>query len=585
VGVIDTGVDYTHEDLADNMWRNAKETNCSDGIDNDGNGHVDDCYGINSITGSGDPMDDHYHGTHCAGTIGARGNNGKGVVGVTWITKIMALKFLDSFGSGWTSDAIECINYAIGVKKRDAIGKLILSNSWGCQGNGCYSQALYDAIKTAQANNVLFIAAAGNSSVDTEGDPHYPSSFNLPNIISVGASDPYDKKAWFSNYGAQSVDIFAPGENIYSCKPGNSYQYLSGTSMATPHVAGACAIVWARFPGQSALGVKGIVLNGSEDGRATPKPFFRGKCVTEGRLNLLNSIKSPAIQNDPAIFSVTPNRVDIGQKVEIEGVRFGTTPGSLIFEGIIFPEINIVSWTNRKIVAEIPTDIPAGWGRLKVSTPAGTSRGAAFFRGAVEALVGRTVIPRGWATSAQIGNDLWLIGGQASWGTTGTVERYNMLTNRSVIDSSWYMPVAATMSGAAAIGKKVYVVGGLNWDTGEYLDNLQIFDTTTGRWTQGRPFEVHLVQTAVAASNGKLYINPPYGKQCYEYNPSTDMWIDKADRPTATAYAAAVTTSTGRILVMGGFSSSLPSGEKTDVFTVSGYTGNNYSNGIWKVRK
>lgn len=358
VGVIDTGVDYTHEDLADNMWRNVKETNCSDGIDNDGNGYVDDCYGINSITGSGNPMDDQYHGTHCAGTIGARGNNGKGVVGVTWVTKIMALKFLDSSGSGWTSDAIECINYAIAVKKRDAIGKLILSNSWGCTGGGCYSQALYDAIKMAQANNVLFIAAAGNSSVETDVIPNYPSSFNLSNIISVGASDPYDKKAFFSNQGAQSVDIFAPGENIYSCKPGNSYQYLSGTSMATPHVAGACALVWARFPGQSALGVKGIVLNGSEDGRATPKPFFRGKCVSEGRLNLLNSIKSPVIQNDPAIFSVTPNRADIGQKVEIEGVGFGNTPGSLILEGMVFPATSIVSWTKRKIVAEIPTDIP-----------------------------------------------------------------------------------------------------------------------------------------------------------------------------------------------------------------------------------
>jgi subtilisin family serine protease len=556
VAVIDTGVDYNHDDLKPNMWRNAKETNCSDGIDNDGNGYVDDCYGINAITGSGNPMDDHYHGTHCAGTIGARGNNGAGVAGVAWITKIMALKFLNSSGSGYTSDAIECINYAIAIKKRDKIGKMILSNSWG---GGSYDQALYDAIKNAQTNNILFIAAAGNSNVDADASPNYPSAYDLSNIIAVGASDAYDMRASFSNYGAKSVDIFAPGVNIYSTKPGNSYQYLNGTSMATPHVAGACALIWTRFPTQSALGVKAIALNGSEDGRATPAPYFKRLCVTEGRLNLQNSLKS-AIQNDPAIFSVTPNRAGAGQNVEIQGIGFGTTPGSLIFEGVTFPSTSIVSWANTKIVAKIPANCPAVWGRLKVSNAGGVSRGAVFLKGSFEAQVGQTLIPRGWGTSAQIGNNLWLIGGAASWGMTGLVERYNMATNRSVIDSFWSLPVLATNAGAAAIGNKIYVVGGYDSNTYKDINNLQIFDTLTEKWTQGKPVPITIYQPAVAVANGKLYVmggrngSSYYSlKSCYEYDPSTNAWTQRADLPTATAYAGAVTTSTGKILVMGGF--------------------------------
>lgn len=554
VAVIDTGVDYTHEDLSANMWRNSKETNCSDGIDNDGNGYVDDCYGINSITGGGNPMDDHGHGTHCAGTIGAKGNNGKGVAGVAWITKIMALKFLGSSGSGYTTDAIECINYAISIKKRDKLSKMILSNSWG---GSEYTQALYDAIQAAQSNNILFVAAAGNNYQDSDIYPAYPATYNLPGIISVGASDSYDQKPSFSNWGAQSVDIFAPGYNVYSCKPGNSYQYMSGTSMATPHVAGASAIIWTKFPTQSALGVKAIVLNGAEDGRATPAPYFEAKCVTEGRLNLLNSVNS-AIQNNPAIFSITPYRADTGQTITIEGVRFGGTRGTLKVGSVSFPSTSIVSWADGKIVAKVPANCPAGFGRLQVTTAGGVSRGAVFFKGSFEAQVGQTLIARGWGASAQIGNDLWLIGGGTYWGMTGTVERYNMSINRSVVDSGWSMPVLATNAGAAAIGNKIYVVGGLDWNTSQSLSNLQIFDTTTGKWTQGRKLPVALQQPAVAAYNGKIYaMGGGNGlsnlNSCYEYNPSTNAWTTKANLPTATSYAGAVTTASGRILVIGGF--------------------------------
>lgn len=218
IGVIDTGVDYTHEDLTANMWMNLSEVP-GNGIDDDGNGYIDDIYGINSITGSGDPMDDNGHGTHVSGTIGAVGDNGKGIAGVSHQVKIMALKFLNSEGSGYTSDAIECIQYAVNMKSKD-INIKGTNNSWG---GGGYSQSLYDAIKALRDNDILFSAAAGNSSTDNDSKPFYPASYDLDNIISVAATDHNDNLASFSNYGATSVDVAAPGVNILSTLPGGGY--------------------------------------------------------------------------------------------------------------------------------------------------------------------------------------------------------------------------------------------------------------------------------------------------------------------------------------------------------------------------
>lgn len=217
VGVIDTGVDYNHEDLSENMWVNPNEI--FDGIDNDGNGYIDDIYGINAITGSGNPMDDNGHGTHVAGTIGAVRNNGKGITGVSNNLKIMALKFLNSSGSGTSSDAIECMQYVVNMKSR-GINIKVTNNSWG---GGGFSQALYDAIKALRDNGILFTAAAGNSSSDNDSKPFYPASYDLQNIISVAATDHNDNLASFSNYGVTSVDVAAPGVNILSTLPGGSY--------------------------------------------------------------------------------------------------------------------------------------------------------------------------------------------------------------------------------------------------------------------------------------------------------------------------------------------------------------------------
>ncbi|MEA3419093.1 MAG: S8 family serine peptidase [Campylobacterota bacterium] len=222
VAVIDTGVDYLHEDIAGNMWKNTNEIP-DNGIDDDNNGYIDDAYGINAVNNSGDPMDilaeDGGHGTHVAGTIAAVGDNGKGVVGVSWNARIMALKFL-STGGGSTSDAIECLEYVI-AQKNAGVNIVATNNSWG---GGGYSPALKDAIQATNNLGILFTAAAGNGGEDRRGDnndayPHYPSSYDLPGVISVAATDQNDALASFSNYGVTSVDLSAPGTNILSTTP------------------------------------------------------------------------------------------------------------------------------------------------------------------------------------------------------------------------------------------------------------------------------------------------------------------------------------------------------------------------------
>ena len=251
VGVIDSGVDYNHPDLAGNMWTNLGEI-AGDGIDNDSNGYIDDVRGWDFAYNDNDPMDVDGHGTHVAGTIAATGNNSVGVIGVAWNkAKIMPLRFLDDSGSGATSNAILAIDYAT------ANGVKLTNNSWG---GLFYSQALYDAIETAGEQGALFVAAAGNESRNTDLVPAYPASYDLPNIISVASTDDNDKLSYFSNYGANTVDLAAPGEGIYSTTPGGNYDTYSGTSMASPHVTGAAALIMAKDPSLTAPQVKDTLL-------------------------------------------------------------------------------------------------------------------------------------------------------------------------------------------------------------------------------------------------------------------------------------------------------------------------------------
>lgn len=270
VAVIDTGADYNHPDLAQNIWTNPKEIP-GNGIDDDGNGYVDDVHGWNFISNTNDPMDDNGHGTHCAGVIGAVGNNGVGISGVNQKVKIMPLKVLGKDGNGDMASIIKAFAYA------RTMGANVISCSWG---GTTRSEALGDAVSQT---SLPVVCAAGNSGVNTDIIAQYPSCFDSPQIISVAASDAKDGIPSYSNYGPTSVDVAAPGDWILSTYPtalGYDYIKMKGTSMATPQVSGLAALLLSVNPSLSTDQIKQLILNNADQ-----VPAFSGKVVSGGRIN------------------------------------------------------------------------------------------------------------------------------------------------------------------------------------------------------------------------------------------------------------------------------------------------------------
>jgi subtilisin family serine protease len=287
VAVIDSGVDYTHPDLAANIWKNTGEI-AGDGKDNDNNGYIDDVVGWDFANNDNNPVDDNGHGTHCAGTIGAVGNNGIGVAGVMWTARIMPLKFLDAGGSGYTDDAVSAVLYA------NSNGAHVISNSWG---GGGYSQSLKDAIDQSTA---VVACAAGNSRRNINNVPFYPASYTSPQIIAVAATDDNDDLASFSNYGTVSVDVAAPGVDIVSTYKGGLYARMSGTSMANPHVAGLAGAIQALYPEMTNLQIKERIMDSVDQDAALAR-----KVASGGRINAYNALVSTSIVPPTAGFTVS----------------------------------------------------------------------------------------------------------------------------------------------------------------------------------------------------------------------------------------------------------------------------------------
>jgi subtilisin family serine protease len=371
VGVIDTGIDYTHPDLLFNIWIHQDEippdlrdqlhdvegdgritfrdlnspvnaafvqdmngngvidpydllndSRWVTGTDTAGNGFIDDLFGWNFVSNTNDPFDDNGHGTHVAGTIGALGNNSGGVAGVNWNVKLMGLKFLGAGGGGTTANAVAAVNYATLMANRGENIRLT-NNSWG---GGAFSEALQNAIAASGEADMLFVAAAGNSGRDTDETPYFPASYDLDNVITVAATDRNDQLAWFSNYGSGSVHLGAPGVHIMSTSHGGTYRSLNGTSMAAPHVAGVAALAWSHAPDANYQEIRDAMLAGVD-----PVEALEGITLSGGRLNARSTLDAfPSDVGDTLatagptrLVSPAPGDYYITSNVEIGDGQFG----------------------------------------------------------------------------------------------------------------------------------------------------------------------------------------------------------------------------------------------------------------------
>ena len=328
VGVIDSGTQLNHPDLVDNLWVNPLEV-ADNGIDDDGNGLIDDVHGYDFYAFDSDPADEHGHGTHVAGTVGAVGNNGIGVVGVSWRARLMTLRFLGPSGSGPTSAAINCIYYA---RSQLLAGEPVrlTNNSWGGSGN---SSSLLNAINAAGNSGQLFVVAAGNDNLNIDVNPVYPAAFSTVHSLCVANLTRTGARNGTSNYGATRVDIGAPGTTILSTYPGSQYAYLSGTSMASPQVAGAAAILFSLAPNASVADVKAWIMDSGH-----PQPSMNGITVTGDRLDLFNAIEEAGMRvadSDPDVDEIvsSPPTTFV---IDLTGVVDGSTvqPGDLLVNGI-----------------------------------------------------------------------------------------------------------------------------------------------------------------------------------------------------------------------------------------------------------
>lgn len=278
VAVLDSGVDYTHSDLQNNIW--VRPDNIKQYQDRH-LGLIEDLHGYNAVENTGDPMDENGHGTHCAGIIGAEGGNEIGISGVNWKVKIMPLKFMNAGGFGTSKDAIEAINYVID-RKRAGVNVRVISASWG---TSMPSRALEEAIRKAHEAGILFVAASGNDGANTDHFPQYPAGYDLGNLISVAALNRKDELASFSNYGAKRVHLAAPGANILSTWLGDDYEEHSGTSMATPMVSGIAALVLSKRPQLSVDELRSTLLKSVDK-----IPHLDGKVSTGGRISAARAV-------------------------------------------------------------------------------------------------------------------------------------------------------------------------------------------------------------------------------------------------------------------------------------------------------
>lgn len=544
IGIIDSGIDYQHEDLAGNMWHNPRETP-GNGLDDDGNGCVDDYYGISVIGNqnpTGDPMDTNGHGTMCAGVIGAVGNNNLGLAGINWQVKLMALK--TNFDD---SASISCLEYAIDQKITRGQNIVALNCSWG--GEGSPNPVLEDAIEAAGNAGIIVVASAGNNGKNNDTVPFYPASYRLENMIAVAASQRHDElvtrtdASWASNYGFRNVDLAAPGLEIPSTNINHSYtSSFTGTSAAAPHVTGTLGLLAQVYPSDTVTERKKRVLYGVDF-----LPGLAGKCVTGGRLNIFNALQ-PEVLDKPCLDSVIPETGLVPDAViTVQGSRFGADPGKLVFTNLSSKETEafVTNWGSESITARVP----AGTGRYIIVRNAAGLTSANYFTG-----TGWVTLPdppngvfSGTAVACQ--GKIYLFGGLRSGGANqGDALCFDCQTETWTTLAS--LPTPRSGLAVVELNGKIYCIGG---SRGSAFATVEAYDIVTNTWdTNLAPLPTALSYCRGASIGGKIYVtNDNY---TYAYDPAANQWTQKASIPEGGRTYHGCVALGGKLYILGGYS-------------------------------
>ncbi len=487
VAVLDTGVDYNHPDLAANIWTNSGEI-AGNGIDDDGNGYIDDIRGWDFANGDNNPMDDNNHGTHAAGTVGAVGNNALGVVGVNWSVKIMPLKIIDSTGSGWTSDAVQGLDYAVnkGVK--------VSSNSWG---GGPANFALANALDRARTAGHIFVAAAGNSGLDLDTGPEYPASYSTSynNVVTVASINSSDQLASNSNYGVNSVTLAAPGVSILSTIPGGGYGLYSGTSMATPHVAGAIALYWASHPTETYTQVINKLKSSVDPVAGLATKVQTGGVLNVGAMFVGQSPPPPAVAPGPVVTGATYNGTP---NVNLNRVRFTFDRA---VDPATFTAADVASFTgpNGTITTTYTVAAVAGTGNTQFDVSFGTQTASGNYTMVIgpniRDMSGNPMNQDGDGTNGEATQDqytaagTWFVSGPRVTGSTYSgsanfsINKVRLTFDRAIDPATFTSADVASFTGPSGAITTTYTVAAVSGSGNTQFDVSFGAQTATGTYT------------------------------------------------------------------------------------------------------
>ncbi|MGE4557366.1 MAG: S8 family serine peptidase [Desulfovibrionaceae bacterium] len=540
VAVADSGVQYDHPDLAGNMWINPNP-----GID----GAYDGVYGADfaandSGDNDNDPMDIDGHGTHVAGIIGARGNNGEGVAGVDWSVRLLVIKLQRPNEDFADSDVIEGLNYILAKKILRGVNIVAVNGSFGGLGK---NPIVLDMLKLLGPAGVVWVAAAGNDAHDNDADPmkEYVSSSDLPGVISVAAMDGADDPAEFSHWGAHTVDLGAPGNYINSTYLGSSYQALSGTSMAAPHVTGVIGLLAATYPDETAWTRIRRILSG-----VTPVASLNGKVLTEGRLNAANSLEADLDLGPFAVNASQATGMTPGTKVTLEGFGFGASAGTLAFTDnqLHLKSARIASWSSQSVAGYVPEE--AG---KYVGVRVGAARSNSLELTAWAPRAESSYTHAG-AAGVALDGELYLFGGQTSdTQASAKAERYNPQSNTWITLAD--MPAPRAWGAAAVWNGKVYVLGGTDFSS--LYATAAVYDPETGAWSTAAAPNLALNGTAAVTVGDDIYVlggadaSNDDSKKIYRYSPSSESSTQVGELATPRRFHAATAVG-NKIYVFGG---------------------------------